>query len=125
MWVTAPKMQEGLDLMKAWGFEYNTVAFTWIKLNKKTPSLFWGMGYSTRSNAEYVLLGKKGKLERKALNVHSVLQSPIAGHSEKPQEIRDRISRLYGDVPMVELFARTKPDGWDVWGNEVKSDITL
>ena len=126
MWVTAPKMQEGLDLMKLWGFEFNTIAFTWIKMNKKTiNTLFWGMGYSTRSNAEYVLLGKKGKLERKALNIHSVLMSPVKGHSQKPAEIRNRIELLYGNLSRIELFARKKTKGWDTWGNEVSNDIEL
>jgi len=46
-------------------------------------------------------------------------------HSEKPPEIRDRIVTLVGDIPRIELFAREKTPGWDVWGNEVESDIKL
>ena len=128
LWVTAPCIQEGLDVLKAWGFELFTIAFTWIKTNKIADSLFWGMGNATRANAEYVLLGRKGKLERKAKNIHSVLLSKIESHSKKPDEIRRRIELLYGNIPRIELFARPPKDrlfedksfsGWDVWGNEV------
>lgn len=57
--------------------------------------------------------------------VHQVILSHIEEHSKKPQEARDRIVRLMGDVPRIELFARTKPEGWDVWGNEVECDISM
>lgn len=49
--------------------------------------------------------------------------SPIQEHSRKPEEARDKIVALMGDVPRVELFARQSPPGWDVWGNEVESTI--
>lgn len=116
LWVTAPCMQEGLDVLKVWGFELFTIAFTWIKLNKRSDTLFWGMGNSTRANPEYVLLGRKGKLERIAKNVHSVIMSKIGEHSKKPNEVRDRILCLYGDLPRIELFARQRFEGWDSWG---------
>jgi N6-adenosine-specific RNA methylase IME4 len=119
LWVTAPCLQEGLDVLRAWGFSFYTVAFTWIKLNKRAGSLFWGMGNSTRANAEYVLLGRKGKLERVARNVHSVVMNKIEEHSKKPDEVRDRIVQLFGDLSRIELFARDYYEGWDVWGNEV------
>lgn len=125
LWVTAPCLQEGLDVLKAWGFEFSTVAFTWIKLNKVNPSLFWGMGNATRANPEYVLLGRKGKLERKGRDVHSVVMSIVGKHSAKPDEVPYRIVQLLGDIPRVELFAREKRPGWDVWGNEVESDLNL
>ena len=70
LWVTAPCLIEGIELISAWGFTYKTVAFTWVKQNKKTDGIFTGMGYYTRSNAEYCLLATKGKvLERKS---HSI-----------------------------------------------------
>ena len=56
MWATFPKLQEALDVINAWGFQYKTNAFTWVKKNKKADSLFWGMGRWTRSNAEICLL---------------------------------------------------------------------
>lgn len=124
LWATAPCMTQAIDLIKKWGFTYKTVAFTWIKQNKKSDSLFWGMGYYTRSNAEYCLLATKGKiLERISKSVHSVIEcdiiSKIQEHSKKPDETRDKIIKLFGDIPRVELFARQYADGWDCWGNEV------
>lgn len=120
MWITFPKLDWALDVIKAWGFKYKTNAFTWIKQNKKSDDLFWGMGYYTRSNAEVCLLATKGKpLQRMSHNVHSVIMSHIEEHSKKPHEIRERIVELFGDIPRIELFARQHADGWDCWGNEV------
>lgn len=120
LWVTAPCLIEGLDLIRAWGFSYKTVAFTWVKQNKKSDSFFTGMGYYTRSNAEFCLLATKGKvLERKSHSVSSVLCTHIERHSKKPDEARERIVTLFGDIPRIELFARQHSDGWDCWGNEV------
>ena len=100
-----PKIQEALDVINAWGFQYKTNAFTWVKKNKKADSLFWGMGRWTRSNAEICLLAVKGSPKRLDMGVHSVIYAPIDKHSKKPQETRDRIIRLVGDLPKVELFA--------------------
>ena len=120
MWATFPNLPLALATIEAWGFQYKTCAFTWIKHNKKTPSLFWGMGYYTRSNAEICLLATKGKpLKRLSHKVHSVITSPVEAHSKKPDETRERISELFGDLPRIELFARQYADGWDCWGNEV------
>jgi len=119
MWVTMPKLNECFALIKAWGFEYKTCGFTWIKQNKKSESLFWGMGRWTRANAEICLIATKGKPKRNAANVHSVIMSPVERHSKKPDETRDRIVQLCGDLPRIELFARQYAGGWDCWGNEV------
>ena len=120
LWVTAPCLIEGLELIKAWGFTYKTVAFTWVKQNKRNDKPFMGLGYYTRANAEYCLIATKGKvLERKSRSVSSVVISHIERHSKKPDEVRKRIVELYGDRPRIELFAREKTDGWDCFGNEV------
>lgn len=120
LWVTAPCLIEGIELIKAWGFTYKTVAFTWVKRNKKSDGIFTGMGYYTRANAEYCLLATRGKvLERKSHSVSSVVLSHIERHSKKPDEVRDRIVKLFGDLPRIELFAREQANGWDCWGNEV------
>jgi len=120
LWVTAPCLIEGIELITAWGFTYKTVAFTWVKQNKKSDGIFTGMGYYTRSNAEYCLLATRGKvLERKSRSVSSVVISHIERHSKKPDEVRNRIVQLLGDLPRIELFAREQADGWDCWGNEV------
>lgn len=120
VWATFPNLKHALDVIKAWGFEYKTVAFTWVKKNKKADSLFWGNGYYTRSNAEICLLATKGKpLARFSRSVHSVILSRVQEHSKKPDEARERITKLFGDLPRIELFARQYADGWDCWGNEV------
>ena len=123
LWTTLPFLKDCFSVISAWGFEYKTVAFVWIKLNRKTDSLFWGMGHWTRSNAELCILAVKGHPKRISAGVHQVVVSHIEEHSKKPNEVRDRIVTLMGDLPRVELFARQRTEGWDVWGNEVDSDI--
>ena len=119
MWATFPSLPLALATIDAWGFTYKTCAFTWVKGNKRAPSLFWGMGYYTRSNAEVCLLATKGKpLKRLSRRVHSVIMAPVQKHSQKPQEARDRIVELFGDLPRIEMFARQSTPGWDCWGNE-------
>lgn len=125
MWVTLPCLREGLAVLDAWGFQYKTIAFVWVKMNKKADSLFWGMGYWTRSNVEFCILATRGKPKRVSAGVHQVIMTHIEEHSKKPQEARIRIEKLMGDVPRIELFARQKSEGWDVWENEVESDITM
>jgi N6-adenosine-specific RNA methylase IME4 len=120
LWVTFPKLQDGLDLIKAWGFNYSTCAFVWVKRNKKSPSWFWGMGRWTRANAELCLLATRGGgVERMSASVHQVIDEPIARHSEKPHVTRERIIELVGNLPRIELFARKAAEGWDAWGNEI------
>lgn len=119
LWVTMPKLPVCFDVLESWGFVYKTVAFTWVKRNKKAPSWFWGMGSWTRANAELCLLATKGKPKRVSASVHSVVDTPIEGHSKKPDAVRERIVQLCGDVPRIELFARQEIEGWDCWGDEV------
>ena len=120
MWATFPMLREALELIAAWGFEYKTIAFCWVKQNKNSDGIFKGMGYYTRSNAEICLLATRGRvLERKSRSVSSVIISHIERHSKKPAETRDRIVELFGDLPRIELFARETAPGWDCWGNEV------
>ena len=125
MWTTIPLLKDCFSVMKAWGFEYKTVGFVWIKQNKKSDSLFWGMGHWTRANAEFCMLATKGHPKRKSAGVHQVIISHIEEHSKKPDIVRNRIIELVGDLPRVELFAREKADGWDAWSNEVDCDIEI
>ena len=125
LWVTFPNLQEGLDVIKAWGFKYKTLGFSWIKTNKNNGKPFFGIGYYTKSNCEVCLIGVKGKPIKVSNSVSSVIISPRQEHSKKPDQIMDKIVELCGDVPRIELFARQKTEGWDVWGNEVESDINL
>ncbi len=125
MWVTFPAIREAFSVLDAWGFTYKTVAFVWVKQNRKAPSLFWGLGYWTRANAEMCLLATKGSPKRQSAKVHQVIMSPVEEHSKKPDIVRDRIVELVGDIPRIELFARQQAPGWDVWGNEVNSSISF
>lgn len=125
LWATFPQLKEALCVIDAWGFKYMTVAFVWIKKNKKADSLFWGLGFWTRSNAEICLLGIKGKPKRRSAKIHQVITSRIREHSRKPDEAREKIVDLMGDLPRIELFAREKVQGWDAWGNEVECDISM
>lgn len=123
MWATFPNISEAIKVLEAWGFEYKTAAFVWVKKNKRSNSLFWGMGAYTRANAEVCLLGiskqTKAKEIVKSHSVHQIIMSKIGIHSQKPGEARERIAALLGDVPRIELFARENVKGWDCWGNEV------
>ena len=125
MWATFPNLPDAFKVIEAWGFRYATVAFCWVKRNKKSPGFFVGMGHWTRANAEICLLATKGHPKRVSKSVRQIIDTPIERHSQKPDEARQRIVELMGDVPRIELFARERADGWDAWGNEVDTDIIL
>lgn len=125
MWATFPQLREALELIEAWGFQYKTVAFVWLKKNKVADSWFYGLGFWTRGNAEICLFATKGKPKRNSAGVHQFIIAPIAAHSKKPDEARDKIIQLMGDIPRIELFARQPMEGWDVWGNEVECSIEI
>ena len=112
-------LEEGLSVIKAWGFKYKTCAFTWVKKTKNNKNHF-GMGHYTRGNAELCLLGVQGKLQRQNGSVRQIVESQVRGHSQKPSVIRDKITQLYGELPRIELFAREKVKGWDTWGKEIE-----
>lgn len=119
LWSTYPKLRDSLELIEAWGFEYKTIGFQWIKQNKSGKGYFFGLGHYTRANTECCLIATKGKIKRINKSISQLIFSPIRKHSQKPDEVRDRIVELVGDLPRIELFARQKVDGWDCWGNEV------
>ena len=127
LWVTAPRLFEADRVIQSWSFQYKTIAFNWVKKNKNKNDYFLGCGSYTRSNSELCLLAVKGKMYnlKKSSSVRQICDAKIEKHSKKPNEIRDRIVELFGDLPRIELFAREKTPGWDVWGNEVESDIKL
>ena len=119
LWITMPKLNEVFDVIKAWGFEYKTVAFTWVKKYKNGDN-FMGMGNWTRANAELCLLCTKGKPKRISASVRQIIESVPEKHSKKPDIVRDKIIELCGDLPRIELFARQRAEGWDSWGNEIE-----
>lgn len=125
LWATFPTMMDAFKVIEAWGFQYKTTAFVWVKQNRKSDSLFMGLGFWTRANAEICLLATKGHPKRFSKCVHQVVMTHVEKHSKKPDEVRKRIVELAGDLPRIELFARHKVDGWDAWGNEVECDIAL
>lgn len=125
LWVTFPTLPDAFKVIKAWGFTYKSVAFVWVKRNRKSPGFFVGLGHWTRANAEICLLATKGHPKRRAADVRQIIDTPLQAHSKKPDEIRERIVRLLGELPRIELFARKTTPGWHVLGNEVDSDIEI
>lgn len=124
LWTTGPKLPIALRVMRAWQYEYKTVAFVWVKRNRKSDGYFTGMGFYTRANAELVLVGARGSPKRLDAGVSQIVDAAVSEHSAKPAEVRDRITRLY-DGPRIELFARERVNGWDAWGLEVDGRLAL
>lgn len=132
LWATCPLLPDAFEVIKAWGFRYSTVAFTWVKMNRQSRSPFFGTGFCTKSNAELCLLAWKGRPLRPATNtVSQIVMTHLGEHSRKPDEARQRIELLYPEGRKVELFARPlcpmwpKVQGWDTWGNEMANDVAL
>jgi N6-adenosine-specific RNA methylase IME4 len=125
MWATYPLLPEALATIKGWGFEYKSIAFQWLKLNRKAGTPFYGLGRWTRGNTEPCLLAVRGKPKPVSKSVSQlviepeIIHDPIRGHSAKPDVVRERIVELMGDVPRIELFARERAAGWDQTGLEL------
>lgn len=120
MWAVMPQLPEALAVIKAWGFEYKTCAFVWVKTTQDGERPATGMGYWTRANAEICLLATRGSPARLNADVHQVIMSPRTEHSRKPDEVAARIERLLPG-PYLEMFARSPREGWDVWGNQAEA----
>lgn len=126
MWVTSPRLDFAIDLLRAWGLTYRGVAFTWVKTKKdqQTPIGAQGVRPSVvKPTTEFVIVASnvtKGRpLPLADEGVPHVVLAAKMEHSRKPDEIHRRIERLYPDQAKLEMFARRPMDGWDVWGNEV------
>jgi N6-adenosine-specific RNA methylase IME4 len=126
-WTTGPLIAIGahIPVMRAWGFKSTAIAFVWVKLNLKVPSccfserdLFFGPGLTTRKNAEYVVLGRRGRPERLAKDVFEIILAPRREPSRKPDEAYRRIER-YCTGPRLDLFARERRVGWIPYGDEI------
>lgn len=117
MWVTNPHLEQGIELGKAWGFEYKTVAFVWDKMNHNP-------GQYTLSYCELCLVFKRGRIPspRGARNIKQLVRVPRGRHSEKPIEVLHNIEKMFPTQKKIELFARHKPNGWDVWGLDVREE---
>jgi N6-adenosine-specific RNA methylase IME4 len=124
MWACWPSIPDALDIIKAWGFEYKTCGFDWMKAHAGQIEMFRddadvqvGMGYWTRANSEPCLLATRGKPKRRNADVRMGIIEPRRQHSRKPDCVPSRIERLVVG-PYLELFARTQRPGWTVWGNQ-------
>jgi N6-adenosine-specific RNA methylase IME4 len=132
LWTCWPVLQWSLRTIEAWGFEYKTCGFCWVKAHATQIEMFQDdidphmtLGYWTRSNSEVCLLATRGKPKRISAAVKQAIIEPRREHSRKPDGIHNRIERLVAG-PYVELFARASRPGWDVWGNETdKFDAPL
>jgi len=114
MWTSSPHLVQALELGKAWGFEYRTVAFVWDKMVHNP-------GKYTLSDCELCLVFKHGLIPtpRGARNIQQLVRAPRREHSEKPDEVRDAIVRMFPTQKRIELFARAEMEDWDVWGLDV------
>lgn len=122
IWTTDYHLDKCIDVIRDWGFDYSTVAFAWQKFDKKGDPVCFTGAYTLKSGIELCLLAKKGSLKGwvQDRRVRALVQSPRMSHSEKPDEVRKRIDRLFGEgKSKVELFARKSPEGWDTIGNEI------
>lgn len=148
LWATCSGLPDAFRVMASWGYTFKTVAFVWVKLNRKplddrelhyavarlpadkldrnlityrrqAYGLHTGMGHYTRAGAELLLLGTRGRLKRHDAGVHQVVHAPLREHSQKPDEVYGLIERLYPNTRRLELFARARWPGWDAWGDEV------
>jgi N6-adenosine-specific RNA methylase IME4 len=129
IWTTGPCLRQTFEVIEAWGFRYSAVAFTWVKLKRShnarqlriveslESELHVGLGLTTRKNAEFCLLARRGHARRLAKNVREIILAPVREHSRKPDEAYARVQR-YCAGPYLELFARQSRDGFDGWGRE-------
>lgn len=129
LWAVDPMLPQAIEVGRAWGFEYKTVAFVWAKLRRETSErgnafdLIWhklfpmGTGYWTRANPEICLLFTRGQPKRLSAAVRKLIVAPRREHSRKPESVRHSIQQLVAG-PYLELFAREPAPGWDSWGNQ-------
>lgn len=113
MWTTSPHLVHAIELGNSWGFAYRTVAFVWDKMVHNP-------GKYTLSNCELCLVFKRGRIPtpRGARNIQQLIRVPRGKHSEKPTEVLHAIEKMFPTQTHIELFARKKFPGWDVWGLE-------
>ena len=121
MWVVSPELKRCIEVGEAWGFKYITVAFVWYKERANA-------GNYTMSSCELCLLFKKGKIPQPHVRnpgQKQFISQPVQKHSKKPDEVRERIEKMFPNCPRVELFAREKVRKWHAFGNEIDSDVMI
>ena len=114
MWASSPHLDQAIELGKAWGFAWATVAFVWDK-QKVNP------GFYTMSQCELCLVFKKGRIPRPrgARNVRQLVSAERGAHSAKPKQVRERIDQMFPTQTKIELFARQETPGWSAWGTAI------
>lgn len=119
LWATAPKLEEAMEVMRSWGFKYRT-GLVWDKE-------IIGMGRWFRNQHEHLLVGLKGEMKTPSpfQRISSVYRERRTKHSKKPDFIRNKIAEWYPNIPKLEMFARVKTSGWDIWGNECPNDVEI
>jgi N6-adenosine-specific RNA methylase IME4 len=125
LWVTCPRMDLGVDLIRSWGLYYRGIPYIWIK-TRKDGKIINGQGVPptfTKPTSELVLAATTNKSGRPfpilSMNQPQViLASRTRIHSQKPQEVRKAIEELCGNRPRIELFAREHYPNWISWGKE-------
>lgn len=118
LWVPNALLAEGLEVMRAWGFEYKT-NIVWHKVRKDGGPDGRGVGFYFRNTTELILFGVKGRLRtlapgRRQVNI---IKSEKREHSRKPDELYGIIEEC-SPGPYLELFARGRRAGWAQWGNQ-------
>jgi N6-adenosine-specific RNA methylase IME4 len=116
LWCTAASLRSGYEVLEAWQFTPRSI-FIWIKPR-------YTLGVYLRNAAEFVLLGTRGKAPVLFRSQPNWGFFPLQDHSHKPEEFHKIVERV-SPGPYLELFARRKQPGFDVWGREVKSDIDI
>ena len=127
LWCTGPHIAIGSDVevIRAWGFKPSTIAFVWVKQNRGDGRVRTrGQGCWTTANAEICFIATKDSPLRLAFDVHQVVMAPGGEHSEKPEEVRRRIGRLFGGS-YLELYGRKPVFGWTVWGMRFRASSSV
>lgn len=119
LWTTNKYLPDSFGVMAAWGFDYKQTLI-WHKVGNPSP---WG-GSVAPNHAEFLLVGVRGKPERKAMMKSNVVGVNVQRHSAKPDVFLDLVETV-SPGPYVELFCREARLGWDRWGNESASNVGL
>lgn len=117
LWVPSAMLQDGLDVMRCWGFEYKQL-FTWVKTAGGPSGIAMGMGRYFRNATEHALVGTRGKPRPLMRGERNVVLHPALPHSRKPEALQDSLDRMYANRTKLEIFARRARPGWTCVGNE-------
>lgn len=118
LWVPNALLVEGLEVMKAWGFEYKA-NLIWHKIRKDGGPDGRGVGFYFRNTTEIILFGVKGSMRTlpPARSLVNIIKTRKREHSRKPDE-QYQLIEACSPGPYLELFARGSRKGWHTWGNE-------